>query len=151
MTSSAIQQLFAERGVQAGHVRTRSDSYALPTYRWLIEEAPIAWSKAMRRMGVRYYDGSYVCRHITLQCCLACLLWHAESNPDVPDPLAMGPIQYQPDEAGLDGHARVAAITDAGIIILEPQRSTSGLGSCLQEKTLSAGEWQSPLFFADLL
>ncbi len=145
MTLDHIATRFYDHGLPIGRVTGLKPAYRRPKRTWLAVKFRPAWAEAMRKLDVRYVEGMFVCTDIAQMCVSLAALWHAQANPATGEPLAVGTLDYIPRDASLNGHGLVVAVTEKDVVVMEPQRAASGLGTCLKERTLSPLEWRSAL------
>lgn len=101
--------------------------YALPQKKWLADFAP-KW-RALK--NTKKWCDKYDCDDFSMAFKLACQEAHWESGQTDCDGLAVGILHYCPDTGG--GHAINWAITDEGVVYIEPQ---TGEFICLSESEL---------------
>ena len=99
-------------------------SYAVPTLAWLLGDFYRDFHAALWHEDVSAWSPRFECRDFARSyACLAQIAnAHASNTPDGDDAIAVGEIWFHPDaNPPTQDHAVNAAITDEGLVFIDPQ------------------------------
>jgi hypothetical protein len=94
------------------------DSFAIPTKRWLLEDFWVWFYERRLELGLMKWTRNNDCDNFARAYAQYAADCHALTSNQT-EGLAVGEFYYRPASGG--GHAIVIALTDEGVIFIEPQ------------------------------
>lgn len=95
------------------------DTYAIPTKEWVLGEYALFYKSFLERMGTPGWRDDFDCDNFAAVFWTMAQCGHARAMTKKQG-IAIGMFGYQPDGAAA-GHAINVAVTDKGVIFVEPQ------------------------------
>ena len=123
MTRAEIQAFFSSFPVQGTDIHFGASNYAVPTLDWLQGACYSAFKARLWSENDDAWKVRFQCRDFArafASFCVEC--WGTSTAASDCDGLAVGEIWFIPDQSQpAAGHAICPAITDKGLVFIEPQ------------------------------